>query len=78
MDAGYRLDVLVDDQLIVEIKAVDEVHPIHQAQMITYLKLSGRTLGLLINFNVKHLRDGIQRIVLRHQEIGTPKLSDPN
>ena len=63
IDAGYRLDLLVDDAVVVELKAVSEIAPIHQAQLLTYLKLSGKKIGLLINFNVLHLRDGIKRMV---------------
>lgn len=63
IDAGYRLDLLVEDQVIVELKAVEKILPIHEAQLITYLKLSDCKVGLLINFNVKHLRDGITRRV---------------
>lgn len=63
IDVGYRLDLLVEGQIIVELKAVDKVLPIHEAQLITYLKLSGNKIGLLINFNVLHLRDGITRRV---------------
>ena len=64
IEVGYRLDILVEDKVIVELKAVDKVSPVHQAQLLSYLKLSGKKLGLLINFNVLHLRDGIKRIVL--------------
>ena len=60
----HRLDVLVSGQLIVELKAVDELAPIHTAQLISYLKATGRRLGLLINFNVPVLKEGIKRIVL--------------
>ncbi len=63
LDLGFRLDVLVESLVVVEIKAVDTISPIHQAQLLTYLKLSNRHLGLLINFNVVHLRDGIRRMV---------------
>jgi GxxExxY protein len=59
-----RLDFLVGGQLIIELKAVDLLHPIHQAQVINYLKATKLQLGLLINFNVEHLKDGIKRIVL--------------
>lgn len=62
LDVGYRIDLLVEDMVIVEIKAVDALAPIHQAQLITYLKLSGKRLGLLINFNVPRLKEGIRRI----------------
>ncbi|HSR87542.1 MAG TPA: GxxExxY protein [Pontiella sp.] len=61
IDAGYRVDLLVDEQVVVELKSVDKVLPIHEAQLITYLKLSNKKIGLLINFNVLHLRDGITR-----------------
>jgi GxxExxY protein len=61
LDCGYRLDLLVDDQVVVEIKAVEQLLPIHDAQLITYLKLGGWRLGLLINFNVPILKQGIHR-----------------
>jgi GxxExxY protein len=63
LDVGYRLDLLVEDLVVVEIKSVDALAAIHQAQVISYLKLSGKKLGILINFNVAHLRDGIRRVV---------------
>lgn len=63
LEIGYLMDLLVEDLVIVEIKSVDAISPIHQAQIISYLKLSGRSLGLLINFNVVHLKDGIKRFV---------------
>ncbi len=63
LELGYRIDMLVDDLVIVELKSVDAVNPVHQAQLLSYLKLSGKSLGLLINFNVAHLKDGIQRFV---------------
>lgn len=63
IDAGYRIDLLVEDQVVVELKSIDKVIPIHEAQLITYLKLSCKKVGLLINFNVLHLRDGITRRV---------------
>ena len=64
LDAGLRLDVLVDDRVVVELKAVESVLPVHTAQLLTYLKLSGHRLGLLINFNVPLIKDGIKRLVL--------------
>ena len=64
LDCGYRLDLLVEDALIVELKAVDEVPPVHRAQLLTYLKLTGIELGLIINFNVPVLKDGIIRMRL--------------
>lgn len=63
-EAGYRLDILVPDKLIIELKSVDRIMPVHMAQMITYLKLSGIEKGLLINFNVRKLIDGVKRVVL--------------
>jgi GxxExxY protein len=63
LDVGYRIDLLVEDLVVVEVKSVDGISPVHHAQMITYLKLSGKSLGLLINFNVVHLKDGIKRFV---------------
>jgi GxxExxY protein len=61
IDLGYRLDILVEDAVIVELKAVTTVTPLHEAQLLSYLKLSGKHLGLLINFNVTLLKDGITR-----------------
>ena len=63
LDVGYRIDLLVENLVIVEIKSVDAISPVHQAQIITYLKLSGKSIGLLINFNVAHLKNGIKRFV---------------
>lgn len=63
MEVGYRIDLLVESEVIVELKSVDAVAPIHQAQLLSYLKLSNRKVGLLINFNVLRLKDGIQRVV---------------
>ena len=63
LDAGYRIDFLVENCVIVELKAVEKLLPLHTAELITYLKLSGRRVGLLINFNVPHLRDGLRRVV---------------
>jgi GxxExxY protein len=64
LDAGYRLDLLVNGCVIVEIKAVDKLHPVHDAQLLTYLKLTGIRLGFLINFNTKLIKDGLKRVVL--------------
>ena len=63
LDCGYRLDLVVGRLVIVEFKAVEKIEPIHEAQLLTYLKLSNLWLGLLINFNVPVLKDGIRRIV---------------
>jgi GxxExxY protein len=64
LDAGYRLDLLVNDCVVVELKSVEKVIPLHEAQLLTYLKLTGYRLGILINFNTKLIKDGIKRIVL--------------
>jgi GxxExxY protein len=63
LEAGYRVDLMVENCIIVEIKSVESICDIHLAQVITYLKLSGCKLGLLVNFNVSHLKDGIKRII---------------
>jgi len=68
LDCGYRLDVVVENKLVVEPKSVEALAPIHEAQLLTYLKLSGMTVGLLINFNVPVLRRGIKRIVNHFNE----------
>ena len=65
IDVGYRIDLEVAGSVIVELKAVEKLLPLHQAQLLSYLKLSGMRVGLLINFNVLHLRDGITRLVNR-------------
>ena len=65
LSAAYRLDMIVENAVIVELKSVTKLHPIHEAQMLSYLKLSGFRLGLIINFNVVHLRDGVKRMVNR-------------
>ena len=63
LDCGFRLDVVVERQLILELKSCERLEPIHEAQLLTYLKLTGIKVGLLINFNVPKLRDGIKRII---------------
>ena len=63
VDCGYRIDLLVGNNVIVELKAVERLEPIHEAQLLSYLKLSGYRVGLLINFNVKILKQGIKRLV---------------
>jgi GxxExxY protein len=68
LDCGYRLDLLVSNAVVVEIKALETLLPIHEAQLLTYLKLGGWHVGLLINFNVPALKDGIKRIVLDLKE----------
>jgi GxxExxY protein len=64
LDCGYRLDVLVDNTVVVELKSIEHILPIHHAQLLTYLRLSGKKVGLLINFNVPVLKNGIVRRVL--------------
>ena len=63
VDAAYRMDIIVEDVVVIEIKAVEKLAPIHDAQLLSYLKLSGKKLGLLINFHVLRLKDGYKRIV---------------
>ncbi|HSK86950.1 MAG TPA: GxxExxY protein [Anaerolineales bacterium] len=64
LESGFRLDLLVEKSVIVELKSVETMNPVYEAQIMTYLRLSGTRLGFLINFNVKHLRDGIKRFVV--------------
>ncbi len=63
LDLGYRIDLLVENLVIIEIKSVDAIHPVHEAQLLSYLRLSGKNVGLLINFHVARLKDGITRMV---------------
>lgn len=69
IDEAYRIDVIVEDKIILELKVVDELNDIHMAQLLTYLKLSGCSLGYLINFNVPLLKNGIRRVVNNHLEV---------
>ncbi|MDZ7336920.1 MAG: GxxExxY protein [candidate division KSB1 bacterium] len=68
IDVGFRMDLLVEGKVVVELKSVEEIAPVHKKQLLTYLRLSGSRLGLLINFNTAHLKDGITRIVNRLPE----------
>jgi len=68
VDCGNRIDLLIENKVMVELKAVERIEPSHEAQILSYLKLSGRKVGLLINFNVKTLRQGIRRLVNNLQE----------
>ncbi len=68
LDCGYRLDIVVENAIILELKSCEKIEPIHRAQLLTYLKLSGLNLGLLLNFNVPLMRDGIVRIVNKLEE----------
>jgi GxxExxY protein len=74
LDCGYRLDLVIEKEIVVELKSVESLLPIHEAQLLTYLKLSGMTLGLLINFNVGMLKHGIKRIVNNFQDSASPRL----
>jgi GxxExxY protein len=67
IEGGYKIDLLVEGQVVVELKVVDQMLDIHKAQLLSYLKLSNKQVGLLINFNVVHLRDGIRRLVNHFQ-----------
>lgn len=64
LDLGYRIDLYIENKIIIEIKSVDAINPVHFAQLMTYLKLSKCRIGFLINFNVKSLKDGIKRVIL--------------
>lgn len=68
LDCGYRLDFLVENTIVIELKAIDALHPIHEAQLLTYLKLGSWPIGLLINFNVQLLKNGIRRVVLNYKD----------
>jgi len=68
LDCGYRLDIVVEDAIILELKSCEKIEPIHKAQLLTYLRLSGISLGLILNFNVPAMRDGIVRIVNEFKE----------
>jgi len=63
IDLGYRMDLVVEDWVVVELKCVEAISDVHRAQLLSYMKLSGKPVGLLINFHVAHLRDGIERLV---------------
>lgn len=65
IDLGYRIDLLVNGAVVVEVKAVAKLLPLHEAQLLSYLKLSGHKIGLLMNFNVPHLKEGLKRMVNR-------------
>jgi GxxExxY protein len=82
LDCGYRLDYLIEDSVLVEIKSVEQLNPLHHAQMMTYLRLAGCRRGLIINFNVKRLMDGVKSILMDVPPTGTTfsdaeELNDP-
>ncbi len=64
LDCGYRMDIVVQDEVVIELKTVERLHPIHDAQLLTYLRLSGRKKGLILNFHAPVLKDGLRRLVL--------------
>jgi GxxExxY protein len=69
LEGAYRADLIVEDTVVIELKAVEEVIPLHKAQLLSYLTLSGKPVGLLLNFNVVHMRDGITRIINKRRKI---------
>ena len=73
LDCGYRMDLLVEDKIVVEVKAIDTLAPIHHAQLLSYLRLSGCKVGLLINFHTQILKDGIRRVVLGFSDSPLPR-----
>ena len=75
LDCGYRIDLLIERAIVVELKAIDDIAPIHEAQLFTYLKLAGCHLGFLINFNSRLLRQGLKRVVFRLPESVTTDLN---
>ena len=78
LDCGYRIDLLVNDSVILELKAIEKLQPIHDAQLLSYLKLAELQIGLLINFHVLHLRDGIKRLVNKYKESSPLRPSAPS
>ena len=72
LESGYRLDLLVENEVVIELKCVDALLPIHKAQLLTYLRLANKPIGLLLNFNVVHMRDGIRRILNNRHHITSP------
>ena len=68
LDCGYRVDILVDGRLVIELKAVEKIMPIHEAQVLTYLRMGGWQIGLIVNFHVELLKNGIKRIVHKLKE----------
>lgn len=74
LNEGFRLDLLVEQQLIVELKSVENIHPVHPKQVLTYLRLMNLPLGLLINFGAPLLKDGLQRIVNQHTDFASSRL----
>jgi GxxExxY protein len=71
LESGYRIDLLVESLVIVELKCVEAILPIHQAQLLTYLRLANKPLGVLLNFNVVHMREGIKRLLNNRYRLAT-------
>jgi len=69
LDCGYRIDLLVENEIIVELKAVDQLNDLHLAQILTYLKIKNKKIGLLINFNVSQLKDGLKRVINKYHSV---------
>lgn len=78
LDCGYRVDIMVERRLILEIKAVEAINDVHLAQVLTYLKLAHLRLGLILNFHVVHLRDGIRRVVNRYDDSASSAQASPS
>ncbi len=76
-DGAYRMDLAVEDSVIVELKAIEKLAPIHKVQLLSYLRLSGKTLGLILNFNVVHLREGIWRVVNQFEPASSASSASP-
>jgi len=72
LDEGYRIDLFVDDRVIVELKAIERILPVHEAQLLSYLRLASCEVGLLINFHVRHLREGIRRVINTRSTLDPP------
>jgi len=75
LDVGYRADLIVEEKVLIELKAVEGILPVHKAQLLSYLRLSGKQVGLLINFNVEHLRDGIKRVISSRPKFSAASVS---
>jgi GxxExxY protein len=73
MEGAYKIDLLVEGQVVVELKVAEQILEVHKAQLLSYLKLADKRVGLLINFNVVHLRNGIRRLVNHHQSSASPR-----
>jgi GxxExxY protein len=78
LDCGYRIDLLVENEIVVEIKAAEQVAPIHEAQLLSYLRLSGKRVGLLLNFHVRVLKSGLKRIVNEFPDLAISACSAVN